>query len=63
MLLAAANYGHVDVVRFLIEEVGVPSLGSKGQCSQHCLTALHLACRGGDDAVVAVLLGWERMRR
>jgi hypothetical protein len=46
-------------VRFLIEEVGVP-VNSGGQWTSMnrmtVPTALHLACRGGHDAVVAVLL-------
>jgi hypothetical protein len=56
MLLAAANSGHFDVMRFLIEEFGV-RLKWGGQRTLG-LTALHLACRGGHDAVVAVLLKW-----
>jgi hypothetical protein len=53
ILLAAAYGGHAEVVRFLIGEVGIP-LPSRG--GTDALTALHLACRGGHDEAVRVLL-------
>jgi ankyrin repeat protein len=52
ILMVAAKRGHAEVVRFLVYEVCVPlaPVGVPG------ITALHVACEGGHEAVVELLL-------
>jgi hypothetical protein len=52
VILAAAQGGHAAVVRFLVQEVGIPLSDGDGDR----LSALHVASSAGQDGVVAALL-------
>jgi hypothetical protein len=52
ILLAAACYGHAEVVRFLVTEVGIPLVRDVLEG----ITSLHAACWGDHEGVVEALL-------